>query len=256
MVEVSTVNFSTHGQAFATEQNYFLAALPEEDFALLSPHLVETTLWRGQVLKQSGQPVKSIFFPHSGLISLTCGLPDGRAIETASIGRDGAVGLTAGYWTYEGVRSAVVQVPGIASQIAAEPFAEAVEKSKALRTMILRGIEAMLVQVEQRLLCALTHPIQGRLCRWLMQARDHTGQTEFAVTQDNLAGMLGVQRTTLNLVCTTLQSHGVISTHRGRIRIHDAGALEKNACACYAALRTAVSQLEAGSRQHHLRLAE
>src|SRR5215216_233244 len=93
----------------ALGRNRLLAALPPTDFALLVPHLVETTLDRGAFLQEAGEPIKRVYFPHSGLVSLLGILPDGHAVDTATIGRDGAIGLSAGLGSQLGLSHAVGQ---------------------------------------------------------------------------------------------------------------------------------------------------
>src|SRR5438309_966394 len=96
----------------AVGRNRLLAGLPPADFAALAPHLHETTLERGALLQEVGQPVTRVYFPHSGLVSLLGILPDGHAVDTATIGREGAIGASAGLGSHVALSQAVVQLPG------------------------------------------------------------------------------------------------------------------------------------------------
>lgn len=218
--------------------NHLLASLPSADVSLLMPHLVETMLWRGQILQKAHQPVTSTFFPVSGLVSLLCASSDGRSIETASVGRNGVIGLSIG--KPRASCSAIVRLPGIAWSISSEELTELSDQLLSLRRLIIRSYEDRVRELDRAIVCALSHPIHARVSRWLLQAHDRTGSTEFSLTQDVLAEMLGVQRTTVSVVCTTLQSKGIIDTHRGVIRIKDMEMLRATACSCHSATGSAV----------------
>jgi len=211
--------------------NHLLAGLAPDDFALLSPHMRETFLERGTLLQEPGRMIDRVYFPHGGLISLTGNGGVEHAIDTASIGCEGAVGLMAGLGSQIALSAAVVQLPGRAVFIAPERFAEAATESAPLRQMIVRYNDMLLAQVQQTLVCNTAHRLEERLCRWLVQASDRVGDT-LALTQEHLAGLLGVQRTTVTMICRRLQEDGVLNVRRGRIMIRDAAALEAKACDC------------------------
>jgi CRP-like cAMP-binding protein len=221
----------------AIGRNRLLAALPPADFALLAPHLVETTLERGVVLTEAGQPIRRVTFPHGGLVSLLGVLPEGHAVDTATIGREGAIGLSAGLGSQLAVSRAVVELPGGAAQISPARLAEAAAQSKAVRDMIVRYGDALLAQVQQSVVCNTMHHIQGRLCRWLLQAHDRIDGDIIPLTQEFLSGLLGVQRTTVTAICRMLQADGIIDVRRGRMLIRNRGALTRMSCACYGIVR-------------------
>jgi len=221
----------------AVGRNRLLAMLPPADFALLAPHLVETTLDSGALLAEPGQPIKRVYFPHGGLISLLAIVPEGHAVETATIGREGAVGLSAGIGSPTAVSRAVVQLPGAAAHIAPARLMEATTQSRTLREMIVRYGDVLLAQVQQTVVCNTVHHVDARLCRWLMQAHDRIDGDTIPLTQEFLSGLLGVQRTTVTAICRMLQAEGIISVRRGRIQIRDLGALTRKACPCYGAVR-------------------
>ena len=226
----------------AIGRNRLLAALPPADFAILAPHLTETTLERGSVLAEVGQPIKRVVFPHGGLVSLLGVLPEGHAVDTAMIGREGAIGLSAGLGSQAAVSRAVVQLPGGAAQIAPARLAEAATQSKAVRDMIVRYGDALLAQVQQSVVCNTVHHVQERLCRWLVQAHDRIEGDTIPLTQEFLSGLLGVQRTTVTAICRMLQAEGIIDVRRGRILVRNVGALSRKSCGCYAVVRRLTDQ--------------
>jgi CRP-like cAMP-binding protein len=230
----------------AIGRNRLLAALPPADFGLLAPHLIETTLERGSVLSEVGQPVRRVTFPHGGLVSLLGVLPEGHAVDTAMIGREGAIGLSAGLGSPAAVSRAVVQLPGAAAQISPARLMEAASQSKAVRDMIVRYCDALLAQVQQSVACNTVHHVQERLCRWLLQAHDRIDGDTIPLTQEFLSGLLGVQRTTVTAICRMLQAEGIIDVRRGRILIRNVGALTRKSCACYGVVRRLIDQAARG----------
>jgi CRP-like cAMP-binding protein len=217
----------------AIGRNRLLAGLPPAEFDLLAPHITEATLDKGSVLQEPGQAIARVYFPHSGLVSLLGMLPEGHAVDTASIGREGAIGLTAGLGAQTAFSQAVVQLPVRAAHISAPRFAEVAARSKPLRDMIVRYNDVLLAQVQQLVACNTVHHVQERLCRWLLNARDRIGGDTVPLTQEFLADVLGVQRTTVTMIARMLQAQGIIQVRRGRIQIRDLMALERKACACY-----------------------
>jgi len=228
----------------APGRNRLLAALPAPDLAFLTPHLVETNLDSGTVLQEPGQPIRRVYFPHAGLVSLLGILPEGHAIDTASIGRDGAIGLSAGLGSQIALSRAVVQLPGRAAQIAANRLAEVAARSRPVQDMIVRYNDVLLAQVQHAVVCNTVHHVQERLCRWLLHAHDRIDGDTVAITQEFLSNMLGVQRTTVTAICRMLQSDNIVDVRRGRIRIRDLAALERKSCSCYRVVRRLTDQIE------------
>src|SRR5215510_12945278 len=150
-----------NGGSAALARNRFLDALPPGDFDLVAPHLADVALEPGSLLHEAGQPIRRIYFPSGGLISLAALLPDGQAIDTVTIGREGAVGLSAAIGSSVARSQAVVQLPGRALQISAARMVEAAERSRSLRGVIVRYGEILLAQVQQTVICNTAHPIQA-----------------------------------------------------------------------------------------------
>src|SRR5436190_13000997 len=158
---------------------------------------------------------------------------DGKAIETATVGREGVVGAMAGLGLYRSLVRAVVQLPLPASRIPASAFRRVVAASNALRDLSVRYNEVMLTQARITAACNALHPVEERFCRWLLQSADRAASDTVALTQELLAEMLGVRRTSVTEVARKMQEKGVISYSRGVITILDRASLARLSCECY-----------------------
>lgn len=223
--------------------NRILSALSLAESARLTPFLKTISLDQGVVLNEPGDEMETILFPHSGMVSLLAIMNDGNAVETATIGPEGVVGAMAGLGLHTTLTRAVVQTPLIAAQIGAARFRKAVEASNELRDMIVRYNDALLGQVQITAACNALHPIQARLARWILQTKDRVQGDTVPLTQQLLAEMLGVRRSSVSEVATVLQNAGLIRYSRGSIEITNREGLEAAACECYQTIRTQIDKV-------------
>jgi CRP-like cAMP-binding protein len=219
-------------------KNRLLESLPSSEQAWVASFLLDRTFEKGSVLQEAGQPVDQVYFPRSGLVTLLGVLPGGAQIDTAMVGPEGAIGAAAGIGMQKAFGRAMVQIPGRFAQISAARLAEWASRSKAVRDMILRYNEELIAQIQHSVVCTAVHDSQGRFCRWLLQARDRVGSETLSLTQECLSSMLGLQRTTITLICHKLQTEGILRVRRGRIEIFDIAALRAKACVCYDVMHT------------------
>ncbi len=219
-------------QAIPLLKNRLLAALGAEDFARLSTWLTVVDLERGRVLYERGDTIDTVYLPNECVISLMTPMASGQLVESATIGCEGALGLTSGNPRYATARS-VVQMGGRAARIAAVRLAEAAARSASLRAQIETQDDALLGQSLQSAACNALHSVSARFSRWLLACRDRTGSDTVPLTQDTVAAMLGVQRTTVTAVAGDMQSRGLIRYRRGVVDILDQDGLETMACECY-----------------------
>jgi CRP-like cAMP-binding protein len=218
-------------------RNRLLAALLPADFSLLASHLKDMHFKQGTVLQEAGDGIEHVYFPHTGMISLLAVMQAGNCVETATIGREGAVGAMAGLGGRIAVARAVVQVEGSSSQISVSRFQIAVGESTGIRGLIGRYNDVQMGLINQSAGCNALHQVEARQCRWLLQTRDRSDSDTLTLTQEFLSQMLGVRRTTVTLLAQELQSAGLIRYRRGRIEIVDRAGLEKKACECYEVVR-------------------
>src|SRR5262245_33402518 len=218
--------------------NRLLAALAPETFHLMRPDLRSISLKQGHEIYEPGDDIDQIYFPQSGLLSLLIVTKDGRFFETSTVGREGGVGLQAGLGPRCSLTRANVQIAGQFSVIRSDRFASIVQDNPALRDVISRYIELLWEEAQQIAACNAGHDASERLCRWLLQCSDRIGSDTVALTQDYLAQMLGVRRTTVTLLAKSLQDQGIIKYRRGCIHILDRERLKHGACECYHVMQT------------------
>jgi CRP-like cAMP-binding protein len=227
-------------------QNRLLESLPAEDYGLISPHLAQVDIERGRLLYDPGDRIDTVYFPQDGVISLMTLMDNGAAIESATIGREGALGLMAAVAPRQSLSRAIVQTPVKASRISAAQLHEAWEKSARLRDLVDRHNEALFGHAIQSVACNALHSVEARFCRWLLTCHDRISTDTVALTQEFLADMLGVQRTTVTAVARTLQEKGVIRYRRGVVDIVDRPGLEVLTCECYGVIHRTYERLLPG----------
>ncbi len=223
--------------------NRLLASLPSEDQGLLAPHLAQVDLERGRLLYDPGDRIDTVYFPHDGVISLMTLMENGAAIESATIGCEGALGLMAAVAPRLSLSRAIVQTPTRAARMSAAVLHEAWEKSPRIRDLVDRHTEALYGHAIQSVACNALHSVEARFCRWLLTCHDRISNDTVALTQEFLADMLGVQRTTVTAVARSLQDKGAIRYRRGVVDIIDRSVLEQLACECYGVIRRTYERL-------------
>jgi CRP-like cAMP-binding protein len=173
-------------------------------------------------------------------------MKEGGSAETATVGREGIVGYVAALCSRQSLCRAIVQIPGGASTLPNEQFEALWTSSRDFRDLVLCYTEALFSQLVQTVACNALHKIEARFCRWILMCRDRAESDVIPLTQEFLAEMLGVQRSTVNLVARALQSRGIIRYRRGNIAIVDPKQLEATSCECYATVRGHFDRLLSG----------
>jgi CRP-like cAMP-binding protein len=230
--------------AVARRANRLLGALSARDFAVLEPHLERVSLRRGDVLFEPGDDVNTTYFPClRAMASLMIVTRDGREVEAATIGREGAVGGIVSEGHKPAFGRAVVQIGGDALVIPTSHLEAAKTGSPRFGDLFSRYADALLAQMMQSVACNALHSAEERACRWLLATHDRAGDKIIQLTQEALAEMLGLQRTTVNAVTANLQARGFIRTARGRVEIVDRPGLERAACECYRAVEDHFARL-------------
>jgi CRP-like cAMP-binding protein len=225
--------------------NFLLSALKPEDLAALSPGLTEVVLEKNQVVFEPGEIPDTIYFPSGACLSIVTILADGRTVESASVGRESAVGLLEGVALQPATSRAFAQVPGSAMRLSAALYRARMAESQALTHLTLLHARANTVQAEQGLACNTAHDVPARLARWLLMTQDRVGSKSFPLTQDYMAIMTGVQRSTVSLAASALKQRNLIDYSRGQVTILDRPALLRQACECYGIIDAQFESLRA-----------
>jgi CRP-like cAMP-binding protein len=221
-------------QAFAA--NRLLSSFPTESRALIEPFGTVVTLSVGDVIQRRGEDVQETYFPFgTAMVSLVVDLPGGRSVEVASVGHEGAIGGIVSCGNAPAFARAQVLVAGRALRVPMEALEDAKMRSGHIRNLFCRFADYLLAQVMQSAACNAHHPIEQRAARWLLTAEDRAG-SKIELTQEAFAGLVGVQRTTVNAVVRILQDERLIASRRGSIQVIDRAGLKRRACECYDAI--------------------
>lgn len=226
--------------------NRLLASLPVDDYERLARRFEHVSLTMSQRLFDPDQPIEAVYFPQRGaIISLVTPMQDGSTVEVASVGNEGMVGVGVYLEAIHVHYRAFCQMPGEAVRIEAGIFRREMDASAALRTMMHRYTQAMIIHFTQGLACNRLHSVSQRCARWLLMTHDRAGTDTFPLTQKFLAQMLGVRRASVTEVAGALQRRGLIRYRRGVLTVLDRPRLEEASCECYAVTKREADRLMA-----------
>jgi CRP-like cAMP-binding protein len=220
------------------QTNLLLAALPSRAAHSLGPSLKHAVLPLHQIPFDVREPIKRVYFPLNAVISLAIPLSNGQTVETAMVGRDGVIGALAAFGAKHSTSRAAVKISGECLSCDVEALSSAVANIPELRSIIISHEQALLAHAQQSAACNATHNLESRLARRLLRAVDLHGGHELLVTQEHLAEMLGVRRTSVTLIAERFKDADMIRYRRGRIIICDAVKLQSVACECYQAVKS------------------
>ena len=226
-------NDNSDGQVSDGTGNNLLRALRPSDVAILQPLLHEWEGTSGTVLFEPGDLVQQVYFPCGpSMISYLVVLENGQSVETALIGREGAVGGIVSQGRLPAYARAEVQFPGLFLRMESAALEEAKRQSLSLRHLFARYADCMVAQIFQGVACNAAHTIEQRTAKWLLAAIVRTGEHEVPLKQEQMAAMLGVGRSYISRVLRSLKERGVLETKRGRLLVRDEPALVALACGC------------------------
>jgi CRP-like cAMP-binding protein len=193
---------------------------------------------------EQGETIDAVLFPIDGVFSLVTVMDDGRAVEVATVGNEGFVGLPVFLQArLTSAHRAFSQIAGDALVIAPAPFLRLSNSGGPFQAALQRFALATITLIAQGAACNRLHRIEQRCARWLLETSDRVGAEDFPLTQDFLAQMLGVGRQAVNEAARSLQDAGLIRYSRGSVAILDRPGLEAAACECYALVRAEFDRL-------------
>jgi CRP-like cAMP-binding protein len=228
-------------------RNRILSSLSDDQSNRIIGSAERLILKQGTVLFDLDKPITSVYFPEEGVASLVNVLSDGSAVESATIGNEGMVGLPVFLGATSMSAQAFMQVPGFGYRLSTEDFQSELERGPELRTALNRYTQALITLVSQTSACNRRHTVEQRCARWLLLTLDRVTGDSFELTQKFLSLMLGVRRATVTVAAGTLQKAGLIRQERGVITVLDRGGLEAAACECYAIVRNEFARLQGSS---------
>lgn len=231
--------------ALATQpsDNRLLAALPSEEYARLLPQLTVAQLPTRTTLHEVDAPFASVYFPLTGVASVTTLMADGAMVEVGTIGREGLTGLPAFFGAEVCPLVTFIQVAGDFARLPIAAFREAAAPGTALHGLLQLFAQAYYIMAAQSAGCNRLHPVEERCARWLLLTHDRVGADTFPLSHEFLGYMLGVRRPSVTVAMGTLQRAGLLTYHRGIVTVLDRPGLEAASCECYAIIHRAFAAL-------------
>lgn len=226
-----------------TTGNLLLNDLPQNELERLLAHSKEVQLSRGKNLQELGEPVRYVYFPKNGMISLLSTTSEGNTIGIAMVSNEGMVGVPLVLRTEILPYHAMVQISGDALRIDAEAFKEALTPNGELESRLLKYVSALLTQIAQSVVCHHFHTTEARFCRWLLISRDWVNTNTLLMTQESISHMLGTSRSGVTKAANHLADADLIRYRRGKITILNRQGLEDYTCECYKTVKDQLRQI-------------
>ncbi|MGE3466362.1 MAG: Crp/Fnr family transcriptional regulator [Pyrinomonadaceae bacterium] len=215
-------------------QNQILASLPGDLTSLLQPSLKRVELKKEQFIYQEEERLDFVYFPESSVVSEFKILEDGRMVEIAVTGKEGAIGLSA---LFAGLHVAPnctqVSQAGEAQRIDAQTLNHLLHTNETLRESFSRPVDMYIRQISQKAICNMYHSVKQRLCTWLLMIHDRCGRKTLTLTHEQIARVLGVYRPSVTCIAQELRKSKLINYSRGGIKICDRTRVQESACTCY-----------------------
>ena len=230
-------------QSTRPQHNHLLAALTDEVQERLFPYLELIPLSLGDVLYESGDTMRYVYFPTDSIVSLLYVMEDGSSAEISVVGNEGIVGVALFMGGESTSSRAIVQSAGHAFRLRGQRLKDEFNRHGAMLQLLLRYTQSLITQMSQTAVCNRHHSIDQQLCRWLLLSLDRLPGNQLSMTQELIANMLGVRREGVTEAAGKLQKLGVIKYHRGEITVLDRSTLEELCCECYTVVKQETDRL-------------
>ncbi len=224
-------------------QNHLLAALDPEVQGRLFPYLELVPLPLGDVLYESGDAMRHVYFPTDSIVSLLYVMESGASAEISVVGNEGLIGVALFMGGESTPSRAIVQSEGTAYRLLGQRLKDEFNRHGGLLVLMLRYTQALITQMAQTAVCNRHHSVDQQLCRWLLLSLDRLPSNKLVMTQELIANMLGVRREGVTEAAGKLQKHGAIEYSRGHITVLNRPAIEKLSCECYAVVKKETDRL-------------
>jgi len=223
--------------------NHLISCMSLEERSRFLQNCESTELFFGDILCEPDQSIQHVYFPLTGFISLVISMKGHQPLEVGLIGNEGMLGATLALGVTDAPLKAVVQGSGSALRMTAAQFQHELRNSPSMLSTLNRYLYVLVMQLSQTAACTHFHEIEPRLARWLLMTHDRAHADHFHLTQEYLADMLGVRRSSITIAAGNLQQQKIISYIRGEIKILDRKELEGASCECYILLNDQYTKL-------------
>jgi CRP-like cAMP-binding protein len=217
--------------------NKILLSIPDNEFAAIGPHLEPVGLPRHWILHEPSEKLNFAYFPNAGLISLVVAMEDGKTVEAAVVGNEGAAGIPSAVSLTRSPLREVVQIAGEGFRVKVSTLQDVLKSAPEFQMLLSRYAVVQGIQVAQTAACNRLHDVEQRLARWLLMAQDRLDGGSILITHDFLATMLGTDRPSVSLAAGILQRKKNIEYSRGAVKILSRKKLEGSACECYVVIQ-------------------
>ncbi len=217
--------------------NKILLSIPEDEFLAIGPHLEPIALPRHCILHEPSERLNFVYFPNAGLVSLVVAMEDGKTVEAAVVGNEGAAGVPSAVCLARSPLREVVQIAGEGFRVKVSTLQDVLKLAPEFQMRLSRYAVIQGIQVAQTAACNRLHDVEQRLARWLLMAQDRVDGGSILITHDFLATMLGTDRPSVSLAAGVLQRKKNIEYTRGAVKILSRKKLEGSACECYGVIQ-------------------
>lgn len=213
--------------------NRILSKLPPAEYRRLRPRLETVELNKNQTLYAPGDVIKHIYFPDDAVVSLLFDVDERRTVEVAMEGNESAVGFAIYMGGVSSSNLSIVREAGSAQRLAVNSLDSTISGRSGLPVLLERYVHALITQIAQSGICNRFHNVDARVARWLLMTQDRMGSNEIRATQESIASVLGVRRSSVTAAASGLHRKDIIHYARGRIEILDQHGLQAASCACF-----------------------
>lgn len=231
-------------------ENHLLATLNTAVYERLLPDLELVPLPQGKTIYETGAKRRHVYFPTTGIISKHFVMENGASTVFAVVGNEGLLGVALFMGGETAPCRAMVQSAGFAYRIEASALKEEFKQGGELQQLVLLYTQTLITQMAQNAVCNRHHTLLSQVCRWLLSSLDRMPTNELKMTQELIANNLGVRRESVTEAAGQLQQTGLIEYCRGKITVLDRGALEQQACECYAVVKNEFDRLFVPEPKH------
>jgi CRP-like cAMP-binding protein len=217
----------------SNSRNLLISQLPEDELIDLLPLLEPVELPKDFTLARYNQAIDYHYFLEAGIASMVAVSPKGKKVEAGIAGREGISPVAAALGTSAMRFECMIQVAGHGHRIGTGVLHQFLRKAPGLHGLLLRFVQALLIQTSYTILINATYNVDRRLARWILMCHDRVDDNEIPVTHEFMAMMLGVRRPTLTETLHILEGHQLIRSERGVVIIRNRADLERFAGDAY-----------------------